>query len=192
MRVLSVHGSPREGSFSEALLGAFLGPLRASGAAVTEIRSATALIAPCTACGACAGEARCVFDDDMTGIYGFMRDADAIVIASPLYFSSFPGPLKNLIDRAQVIWELGRRDPSAVRPKKGAAIIVAGGKYRDMFLPSTALVRHFYRTLNCDIDEKHQILVPDTDNYNAVPGALMDRARECGLSFLNYLQGGFR
>ena len=51
----------------------------------------------CTSCQRNGGT--CVQKDDMTELYGLILAADAIVIASPVYFYSWTSQIKALLDR---------------------------------------------------------------------------------------------
>jgi len=56
----------------------------------------------CTGCLACVGvrgEPGCVIDDDAPAILEAMRNAEAIVLASPVYTWGVTGQLKALLDR---------------------------------------------------------------------------------------------
>ena len=50
-------------------------------------------------CGVCNSTSKCVQHDDMAEILDKMVSADAIVLATPIYFYSMDGQLKTLIDR---------------------------------------------------------------------------------------------
>lgn len=54
----------------------------------------------CIACGACQGnEGQCSQQDDMAAILEKMIQADALVMATPVYFYSIRGQMKTLIGR---------------------------------------------------------------------------------------------
>ena len=55
----------------------------------------------CTGCGYCSshGQSGCSQKDDMTEILDKMIDADAIVMATPVYFYAMNGQMKTFIDR---------------------------------------------------------------------------------------------
>jgi len=97
--ILILSSSPRKGGNSDALCGEFAkGALEAS-ATVETIRVADKKIKYCTACYACRDSGKCVQKDDMSGILDKMVGADAIVLATPVYFYSMCAQMKALIDR---------------------------------------------------------------------------------------------
>lgn len=189
MTVLALHGSPRPGGFSSSLHDMVVAPLQAGGLAVTTVRVYDLAITPCTACGYCRDHPRCIFDDDMGVQYDLLRTADAVIISSPIYFSSLPGPLKLYIDRCQVLWEEGRRLPARDPWRPGFVIMAAGGRYAGMFGPALTVLRHFYNVLRCRYDENDYILVADTDTITGVPGAAGEEARAAGRRLYHELAG---
>lgn len=189
MTVLAIHGSPRPDGISSTILDLVLAPLRERRVPVTAVRVYDLNITPCTACGYCRENPRCVFQDGMVDQYDFLRRADAVIIASPLYFSSLPGQLKLYIDRCQVIWEEARREKADGPWRPGFAVLAAGGRYSGMFTPAVTVIRHFYNVLRCRSDEKDYILVDDTDTISSIPGHAGERARAAGEQLYQQLAG---
>jgi len=56
-------------------------------------------ITPCTACDACSLNGVCVNDDDLPGLIDRMKEADGILLASPVYIDNVPGQVKVFFDR---------------------------------------------------------------------------------------------
>lgn len=53
----------------------------------------------CTGCYACHKTGKCVYNDGMNEIGDKLKNADVIVLATPVYFYSMSGQLKVFIDR---------------------------------------------------------------------------------------------
>ena len=53
----------------------------------------------CVACGTCAAKGSCVFDDPVNEIATKFREADGLVVASPVYYASANGTLISFLDR---------------------------------------------------------------------------------------------
>ncbi len=127
-RVLAIAGSPRRHGNSERLLDACISGLADAGADVDELVVVEHDIHPCRGCNACSSTGECVIVDDMRDIYPRIDDADAIVVASPVFFATVPAVLKALFDRMQPYWArryaLGGDAPER-RP--GAILIARGG-----------------------------------------------------------------
>lgn len=99
-RITILVGSVRRGGNTELLADAF-----AEGAGqrneVEVVSVADYRIHPCTGCNRCFAneDYACVQDDDMALIYEKLRNADTLVVASPVYFYGISAQLKTLIDR---------------------------------------------------------------------------------------------
>lgn len=99
-QVLVIKGSPRKNGNTSALADAFARGAQESGNTVTEFILRDKNIGDCLGCGACQGNGGvCVQKDDMTEIYDAMKNADAIVFASPVYFYTWTSLMKRVIDR---------------------------------------------------------------------------------------------
>ncbi len=83
------------------ILNPFLEGIRSAGGDVDLFYTGKLDIKPCSGDMGCwlkhPGE--CVIKDDMQKLYPLLREADAIVFASPIYNSSITSTLKSLIDR---------------------------------------------------------------------------------------------
>ncbi len=76
--------------------------------------------------GLCRQEGRCVVDDDFSGLVEKIRHADAVVFATPVYYSDLSESLRAFADRLRRICthELGC---ASVRGKPMIGLCVAGG-----------------------------------------------------------------
>ena len=91
--------SPRKNGNSNALAAAFAEEARKAGASVTEYDVANMEIGGCRSCYGCMTKRACVFHDDFEKVAESLCDADSIVIASPVYWYTFPAQIKAVIDR---------------------------------------------------------------------------------------------
>ncbi len=86
----------------------------------TEIMSIGTVKHGCIACGKCKELGHCVFDDDnVNTIAAKIREADGIVVGSPVYYSSPNGSLIAALDR--IFYSSGR----AFAHKPAAAVVSA-------------------------------------------------------------------
>lgn len=99
MKVFVISASPRKGGNSDVLCDRFLQGARESGHEAEKIRLAEMRLAPCTACYGCMKTGECVKKDTLPEIREKMLAADAIVLATPIYFYSMAAQMKILIDR---------------------------------------------------------------------------------------------
>jgi multimeric flavodoxin WrbA len=100
-KILLVMGSPRKEGNSATLAKQVAAGAQATGAEVETFYLHTMNIQPCTACDACREERDkdCVIDDDMETLYPKLRQADALVIASPIYWFTVSAQTKLFMDR---------------------------------------------------------------------------------------------
>jgi multimeric flavodoxin WrbA len=127
--VLILNGSPRKHGNTAYLVGKLSEGIREAhpDAEIEAVRLHGLKIGPCRACDACRREERlgkyCVYADDMAGLYDKVLNADAVVIASPIYWFTVTAQTKLFMDRLYGLW-LERTN--ALQGKTFAAIIVYG------------------------------------------------------------------
>ncbi len=124
MHTIILNGSPRPRGDTAVLLDVLKAHLPGQ---VTEIRAYDQTIRPCIDCRYCWTHAGCVFHDAMEPLYG--DDFDAVVIASPIYVSTLPGPLMSIASRFQASYAAQRfqRARLATKPKASALLLTGGG-----------------------------------------------------------------
>jgi multimeric flavodoxin WrbA len=99
LKAIGIVGSPRKNGNTEILTAHTLQAITEEGLETELIRLAGLDIRPCNACTVCQDEERCPIDDDLFPIFLKMKEADAIILASPVYFSSVTALLKALMER---------------------------------------------------------------------------------------------
>ena len=98
-QILILKSSPRKRANSSILADQVAAGAREAGAAVESFDLHSLNIRPCDACDFCQGAAECVINDDMQMLYPKLRAADAIVVASPIYWFTLSAQAKLCIDR---------------------------------------------------------------------------------------------
>ncbi len=96
MKVLGIMGSPRIKGNTDLLLDEALKGAQSQGAEVEKITVANLKIAPCREIYACLKDGNCAIRDDMDGIYLKILAADAVIIASPIFFYTVSAQLMPL------------------------------------------------------------------------------------------------
>lgn len=125
MRTLIFDGSPRPRGDTAALIDALMDGLDGE---VIRVRVYEAKISACTDCRYCWEKPGCAMEDDMQAVYHEIDRADAIVIASPIYFSELTGPLLSVMSRLQTLYcARAFRNDAPARPKKAGGVLLAGG-----------------------------------------------------------------
>ncbi|MHA1675446.1 MAG: flavodoxin family protein [Promethearchaeota archaeon] len=100
-KVLILLGSPRKRENTAILAQKCADGVIAAGGTVEQIYLHGLSIKPCSHCDACKGKSKhqCVIQDDMQALYPKLREADAIVLASPVYWFNYSAQLKLVVDR---------------------------------------------------------------------------------------------
>jgi multimeric flavodoxin WrbA len=123
MKVIGIAGSPRVGGNTEQLTQEALGIIEGKGIDIELVRLAEKNVLPCTACDACESEETCTLDDDLLPLYHRLKEADGIILASPVYFGSATPQLKAFMDRAGYI---SYNNGHTFNRKAGGPLVVAG------------------------------------------------------------------
>ena len=136
MIVLGIQGSPRAKGNASTLLSEFLNESERLGGRTYRLDVPRMNISPCKACGFCEKKGFCAINDDMYQVYPLIRQADIIVLSTPIYFYGPTAQLKALIDRAQALW--ARRyvqklmDPGA-KSRRGLLVAIGATKGKNLF-----------------------------------------------------------
>ena len=153
MRVLGIYGSPRRGGNTDILLGQCLDTARSAGADVHTIVCCDLTIDGCAECGGCDETGECVIQDDMDAVYPELESANAIVLATPIFFYGVTAQAKALIDRCQAMWCRNRirkrLGEDRVHPG-GQGYLIAAGATRgaNLFQGAEMTAKYFYDALD--------------------------------------------
>jgi multimeric flavodoxin WrbA len=122
MKAIGIVGSPRRGGNTELLTQHCLKSIAEEGIETELISLAGRDIQPCNACMACKTDEMCSINDDLMPIYEKMKAADAIILASPVYYGSATSLIKALMERTGYIQRWHER---AFAGKVGGPLVVA-------------------------------------------------------------------
>ena len=99
-KILLVTGSPRAKGNTDLLAQAFQEGAEQAGHQVTVFDAGKKNILPCKACDTCYQKGvPCSFADDFNQCEAAMKEADVVVLASPLYWYTFSAQMKLFIDK---------------------------------------------------------------------------------------------
>ena len=119
MKILLINGSPHKNGTTAAALEELASTLRAEGVETETVHVGHLPIRGCTACYSCGKLGKCVFDDAVNEIAEKFREADGLIVGSPVYYASPAGTLICLLDRLFYSARFDKRD------KIGAAVVCA-------------------------------------------------------------------
>ena len=122
--ILILNGSPRTNGLTAQMIGALREGIEAAGQEVRQFDVCRMNIRGCIACEYChtKGNGRCVQKDDMQEIYPLLRQAETLVLASPIYYHNMSGQLKCVIDRFYAALF-----PDKPEPLKRTVMLLASG-----------------------------------------------------------------
>lgn len=106
--IVVVTGSPRESGNTNILAGAFVAEAEKLGMTVTTFDIKTMNISPCHACEGCVATKECVVEDDFKQIAEALKNANGIVLVSPVYWYSFSTQIKAVVDRFFSLYSAGQ------------------------------------------------------------------------------------
>lgn len=165
MKVLAINGSARKNGNTNYLLEVVLKELENAGIETELISFAGKNIFPCKACFTCGGKEKCTFDNDFFNeVFDKMKNADAIILGSPVYSANISSSMQAFLERASVICDLN----SGLLAHKVGASIVAGK--RGGLLNTVDSMNHFF--LN------HEMFVVGSTYWNIGYGKLPDEVKE--------------
>lgn len=149
MKIIAINGSPKKEGNTYHSLKITCDVLNKNGIE-TEILNVPHNIAGCMGCGFCRkGNHRCVQDKDIVNEYlDKVREADGIIIGTPVYFAGISGSMKSFIDR---FFYVAGGDATVLRGKVGSCLVAvrrSGGvdtfdqlfhylHYSEMFVPTS-------------------------------------------------------
>lgn len=99
MKVLLINGSPRLNGNTSIALNELAKTLNEEGIETETIQIGTQDIRGCIACGTCYKNHKCIFNDIVNEVAPKFKEADGLVIASPVYYASANGTLISFLDR---------------------------------------------------------------------------------------------
>jgi multimeric flavodoxin WrbA len=180
--VLCIAGSPRRHGNSEQMLDALAAGVRAEGARVVRLVASEAGVKWCRGCNACSKTGQCVQRDGMDAVYEMLDGADAIVVATPVYFATVPAVLKLIFDRCQPYWArryvLGEPAPALKRP--GAILVVGGGGDPYGTACAVTVVRSAFAVLSVSGETLVECVGPDAARDIAERPEALEQARRTG------------
>ncbi len=157
------------GGNSDILLDKVLEGAKNKGAKIEKVTLNNLKFSPCQECDKLRDDGSCIIEDDMQPLYKKIREADALVLASPIFFGSLSAQTKMMIDRFQCLWRakyILKKDILEKR-KEGYFISIEASARKDFFDNAKSIVKNFFVTIGASykeeffctgIDEKGSIL----------------------------------
>ncbi|KAA6318808.1 2-amino-4-deoxychorismate dehydrogenase [termite gut metagenome] len=123
MKVIAIHGSPRKQGNSYYALTQVGKSLQAEGIDFEIVQVGDKFIQGCKACGKCKEnkDGKCdITDDVVNDTLQKMKEADGIVLSTPVYYSGIAGTMKCFLDR---VFSVSAANGRWFRHKVGASVV---------------------------------------------------------------------
>lgn len=120
MKVIGINSSARKDGNTAILMNEVFNELNKAGIETELIQLADLTIEPCRACWACGGMNNCVHNkDNFSAIFEKMKEADGILLGSPVYSANVSAKMQALLERAAVVTDM---NSNLFKHKVGAAV----------------------------------------------------------------------
>ncbi len=98
-RIVLLNGSPHKNGNTALALGEVAKQLEKHGVQTELFWIGNGAVRGCIACGGCAKTGKCVFEDEVNRVAEAVRDAEGLVVGSPVYFGGPNGSVCSFLDR---------------------------------------------------------------------------------------------
>lgn len=182
MFVLGLQGSPRIKGNSAVLLSGFLDEAARLGARTELVNVAKKKITPCQECGTCEKKGFCPIDDEMQELYPLLRQAELIVMATPIFFYGPTAQMKAVIDRSQALWSrkysLGLEDPGR-KWRQGYLLAVGATRGKNLFEGTILTAKYFFDAVGAQFEGSLEYRkIEHLGDIQTHPTALQDAAQK--------------
>jgi multimeric flavodoxin WrbA len=152
MLVIGLQGSPRKKGNTSFLLTSFMQAAESLGAQTRIIEVTQKNIIPCKEYVVCEKKGFCPIDDDVNSeIYPLIRQAEVVILASPIFFYNMTAQLKAVVDRCQTFWarkyKLKLADP-AKKTKRGFLLSVGATRGKNLFEGLQLTAQYFFDAID--------------------------------------------
>ena len=168
MKVLGISGSPRIKGNTDILLDNVLKGAKSKGADTEKIILNKLRFSPCQECDDIKDDGTCIVQDDMQEVYEKIREANVLVLASPIFFGSLSAQTKIMVDRFQCLWRVKYilKKDIGFKKIKGAFISVESSDRKDFFNNARSIVKNLFATINVDYAE--ELFCPGVDEKGSI------------------------
>ena len=153
MKVVGIVGSPRLGGNTETLTRIALDEMKKKGLDTELITLAGKRIQPCDSCKSCVKTGKCRLQDDFDDIFAKVKEAEGLILASPVYYGAATPQITAFISRFY------STDGKPLRRKVGGPIVVARRAGKNF---TFAQLMFFFMI--------HEMIVPGSTYWNVAFG----------------------
>ena len=182
MKIVAIVGSPRPNGNTNYLVDEALQEVAGQGLETEKIMLGEHRVGPCLGHENCPSLSECLQKDDAPWILEKFREADAIILGSPVYYYTITAQMKAFIDRHYFLYTHG----IPLEARCAGTVVVAGGAGLER---TDRDLRRFARMMTSLPDEK----VVSLSGYASKPGdvrsntSLLEEARALGARMVEML-----
>lgn len=160
MKVVLFNGSPKKEGNTYHAIKMVEAELLNEGIETEIVHIGGKALRGCTACGQCGKNRneKCIIDDEVNMWIQTMKEADGIILASPVHYSAISGSMKSFLDRA---FYVSGSNGNLFRHKVGAAIVAVR---RSGGMPAFSQLNNY---LNYS-----EMLMPTSNYWNVIHGTV--------------------
>lgn len=158
MKVVLFNGSPKKEGNTYHAIKLVEAELQNEGIETEIVHIGAKALGGCTACGMCRKnkDEKCIIDDGVNEWIQIMKEADGMILASPVHYSAISGSMKSFLDRA---FYVSGSNGNLFRHKVGAGIVAVR---RSGGMPA-------FNQLNTYINYSEMIM-PTSNYWNVIHG----------------------
>lgn len=154
-KILGISGSPRHHGNSEMALSRILNNCEKY-ASVVKFNVSQMNVHLCDGCLTCEDTGICYHEDDMASLITQIKEADIIVISTPVYFDGLPAVCKNILDRTNPLCNcIGGKE---------AYIITFGQADEISWERACACLENYFEVMNIDVLGKYSFCARENND----------------------------
>ena len=159
MKIMGFNASPRKEGNTAWIINRILEGAKEQGAETEAWHFSDLEINPCKGCLGCVKGDGCVVDDDMQKLYAALKQADALVLGSPVYMGQMSAQAKIFTDRlfAQITPRFSPRYKEENAGKKLVLVFTQGNPDAGLFQAYFDYTKRMFGLLEFDVKGLHVI-----------------------------------
>jgi multimeric flavodoxin WrbA len=159
MKIIGFIASPRKSGNTACVVNKILEGAKEQGAETQAWCSGELAIQPCKGCLSCVQSDQCVINDDMQQLYHALKEADALILGSPVYMGQMSAQAKTFTDRlfAQITPRFSPNFKEENAGKKLVLVFTQGNPNSGMFQTYFDYTKGMFQLLEFDVRGVHVV-----------------------------------
>ncbi len=181
MRITGIVGSPRNDQTTDALVSSILSVAKDAGAEITIRYLGKLTVNGCLACMSCRETGECAQTDDMQILYKDLMESDALVLGTPIYFSTMTAQMKAFTDRlfALVTKDFENRLEGG---RRAVLAVTQGAENAETFAPQIENIAKIWGWVGINVEDT--IVVPGVETREDITDNIevMEKVKSVGVA----------